>query len=591
MKTLGNYQLLAELGKGGMGNVYLALHKGIGGFEKKVAIKSILPHVADDAEFIRMLVDEARLTVQLTHPNIVQIIDLASEGDIHYVVMEYVEGVDLHRLAEHANPPLALDEAAHIIAEAAHALAYAHRKCGADGKPMDIVHRDISAHNLLVTSEGNTKVLDFGIAKAASNRVTTQIGVLKGKLAYMSPEQALGKPLDGRSDLFSLGIVMWELVTGKRLFSGHTDIQTLLRVQKCEVEPPSRLIAGFPHVLEEIVLRCLAREPAERYADGDRLADDLHEFMRSHQGAIHPRVRLARRVAEMVAAQPPRLVADANPAAPAAQTLMNASARTTQLPLGSLNAEIPMGKRPMARRFRIALAAVSVITALGLMGSGGFFLAKRSQPVGKQPHAIAATSIPSRPPESVQAPSAKSAKPVSVVSSGNIQPSAPALDIPLPPKDSASFESSAMTKRTPLDEPAPTPIRADPKQEIGAGVKASNGKQDVRDVAKAPAESVRQPGPKDAPVSPSAKAAPKSATKPEPKKAVAGNGFLSLNAVPWARVYINGKSVADSTPLLRHELPPGEYTIVLVNPDLRARKELKIEIQSGEHLRRSINLP
>ena len=205
----GHFTLGKRLARGGMAEVFLARQRGPEGFDRKVAVKRILPHLAETADFVRMFLSEARLAARLSHPNIVHIYELGQVGGDYFIAMEYVDGVHAGQLIEHARTePIWPELIARIGADAAGALAYAHRLTDADGRPLQLVHRDVSPQNIMVSSDGIVKLVDFGIAKAASKAEETRPGVVKGKYAYMSPEQTVGRALDGRSDVFSLGVVL-----------------------------------------------------------------------------------------------------------------------------------------------------------------------------------------------------------------------------------------------------------------------------------------------------------------------------------------------------------------------------------------------
>ena len=278
----GKYFLLDRINVGGMAEVYKAKTVGVEGFEKIVAIKRILPSVAEDEEFIKMFVDEAKITSQLSHANLCQTFDLGKIDDTFYIAMEYVPGKDLRAVFERMNRrgermPLTL--AAYVMARVCDGLDYAHRKRDPSGRDLHIVHRDVSPQNIIVSYEGEVKLIDFGIAKAANKITKTQAGILKGKFGYMSPEQVRGLALDGRSDIFAAGVVLYELCTGERLFTGASDFSVLEKVQQAKVTPPSQIDPNIPLRLERIILKALAREPEDRYQQAADVAHDLTRFL------------------------------------------------------------------------------------------------------------------------------------------------------------------------------------------------------------------------------------------------------------------------------------------------------------------------
>ncbi len=285
-ETYGRYQLLKKLATGGMAQIYLARQAGLEGFEKLVVVKRILPHLAENDDFITMFLDEARIAARLNHPNIVQIFDLGAQDDTFFIAMEYIHGEDVRRVwkqAERLGSNIPLPLILRMVIEACNGLDYAHKKADQSGRPLNIVHRDISPQNILVSFEGHVKVVDFGIAKAADQATVTKSGVLKGKYSYMSPEQASGEPLDCRTDTFALGVVLYELLTGARLFKRSNDIQTLNAVMECKVDPPSMLSARSPPELDAIVMKALARKREDRYAEARLLGAALEEFLLSRK--------------------------------------------------------------------------------------------------------------------------------------------------------------------------------------------------------------------------------------------------------------------------------------------------------------------
>ena len=275
---IGRYELLGRLALGGMAEILLARLRGPSGFERPVVIKRILPHYADVSAFVDMFLDEARLAARIAHPNVVHVHELGRTASDLYIAMEYLEGESVAGLMRRAVaramglPPFV---AAHIAAQACAGLHAAHELRDGQGNPQNLVHRDVSPQNLVVTYDGTVKILDFGIAKAADRISKTEAGVLKGKFDYMSPEQAEGMPLDRRSDVFSLGIVLYEISTGHRLFKRETTTATIRAVTNAYVRPPSEIVPDYPPVLERICLRALERHPDDRYPTAADMRRDL----------------------------------------------------------------------------------------------------------------------------------------------------------------------------------------------------------------------------------------------------------------------------------------------------------------------------
>ncbi len=277
-ETFGNYLLLKKIGSGGMAELYMARQTGVMGFERVLAIKRILPHLTEDAEFIQMFINEAKLAAQITHPHVAQVYDFGAVDGVYYMAMEYVMGKSLSYVlsaGKKREAPVPFRHALYITAKIAAGLDHAYRGKTIGGEPLGIIHRDISPQNILIAYNGDVKLVDFGIAKAASSGTHTQTGIIKGKLSYLSPEQAWGKRVDHRSDLFSLGIVLHEMLTGERLFKGENEFVTLERVRAAEVPPPSSVRPEIPKEIDPIVLKALAKNPDDRYATGHALQEAL----------------------------------------------------------------------------------------------------------------------------------------------------------------------------------------------------------------------------------------------------------------------------------------------------------------------------
>jgi serine/threonine-protein kinase len=292
-ERFGNYILTAHLGRGGMADVFRAQRTGVAGFARTVVVKRILSQYTSDPAFVSMFVNEAKIAAQLHHPNIAQVFDLGEQNGEYFMCLEYVRGTDLlgilRRLAkegvsDRAIPPAA---AAYIARELCRGLAHAHAHVGPDGQQQPIIHRDVSPQNVMVSWDGQVKLVDFGIAKAMfSMREETRTGALKGKIAYMSPEQVTGDHPGPESDVFAVGVVLYEMLIGRRLFKGQNDFETINRVKSMQIPPPSRVASWVPRDLDEVVMKALERERSARYPLATLMARDLDAFLASERFSI-----------------------------------------------------------------------------------------------------------------------------------------------------------------------------------------------------------------------------------------------------------------------------------------------------------------
>jgi len=283
--TIGSYEVLARLATGGMAELLLAKRTGIEGFQKVVVLKRILPHFASTPDFVEMFLHEARLAATLEHPNIVPVFDIGKAGDDYYFAMAYLHGRDvlaILRELSRRGQRMPIVHAIAVAAGIAAGLHHAHERLGFDGEPLGIVHRDVSPANAIVTFDGAVKLVDFGIAKASAQTNVTRVGVRKGKAAYMSPEQCRGDPLDRRTDIWSLGIVLYEMITMTRAFRADSELAIMHRIVSQDVPPPSKLQPDLPEDLEAIVMRCLQRDPGGRWQTAHELQRELERFCRAH---------------------------------------------------------------------------------------------------------------------------------------------------------------------------------------------------------------------------------------------------------------------------------------------------------------------
>ncbi len=295
---VGRYELIHRLGHGGMASVHLGRAIGTAGFERLVAVKVIHPHLANEPEFVDMFLDEARIAAKIHHPNVCETIDLGEDDGLFFMVMEYVEGDTLSSLTrqlQKAGETLPVASALKIASDACRGLAAAHDLQDHDGRALELVHRDVSPHNLLVTMDGRVKVVDFGIMKAAGKRSSTLTGQLRGKLTYMSPEQARGEPVDRRSDLYAVGVILWELLAGARFYRGQTDSEILAQVSLGRSRDIGEFRDDLPPEVATVLARALAPERADRYATAQDMLKDLRAATRQllHASDDEPRELLS----------------------------------------------------------------------------------------------------------------------------------------------------------------------------------------------------------------------------------------------------------------------------------------------------------
>ena len=416
----GQYVLVEKIATGGMAEVWKARMRGVEGFQKIVAIKKILPHLSDNQDFIEMFVDEAKLAAQLNHNNIIHIYDLGKIQSSYYIAMEYIDGYDLKtilRRGEDRGHPMTVELALFIASKLASALDYAHRKKDFEEKEMGLVHRDVSPQNVLVSQEGDIKLCDFGIAKAASKASHTQAGALKGKLQYMSPEQAWGRTIDRRSDIFALATVLFELLTNRKLFTGDNELSILEQVREARVQPPSLYNDEVTPEIDKVVIKALQKDPTNRYQTAGEMARDLDAILYSFKPtptsadlAIYMH-RLSTAEPEpfdtaatmidtplpVIATPPPAtpppaptpvaaFAAAASPAATIAAPMPAAAAAVAAANYGAT----PSYEEPKSGKSPVMLIAIGLLVA-AVLGAGAWFMLKGK---GDTPATAAAATAP-----------------------------------------------------------------------------------------------------------------------------------------------------------------------------------------------------
>jgi eukaryotic-like serine/threonine-protein kinase len=360
---LGDSELLLRIGRGGMATVWVARERGPTTEEDRlVAVKAMLPELADETEFVRMFLDEVKLVRSIRHPNVVNVYDVGEHDGVMWMSMEWVEGESLHTVIAEAGKRRAIppEMAVKIIADAAAGLHAAHELKDENGVTRGVVHRDVSPHNILIGTNGAVKLVDFGVAKAVG-RVSeaTRAGQLKGKFGYMSPEQARGKPIDRRSDVFALGIVLFELTTSRRLFRGESDIETLKLVISSRIPRPTSFDPSYPVELERIVMKALDRDATGRYQTALELEQDLRTYLKS-QRILVPQSGIAALLKRVVGQR----VEQRRKAVRSAVRTLGAGGQAAEL-ISNEPVFTPTGRE------KITVTGISVVTGTGLSGVSG----------------------------------------------------------------------------------------------------------------------------------------------------------------------------------------------------------------------------
>jgi serine/threonine-protein kinase len=553
-----------------MAEIYLATSRGPEGFEKEVVIKRVRSFLASDPGFVQMFIAEARLASRLNHANLVQIFDFDKHEDTYYLAMEYVRGHSLWDVRKKAREQmLSMRPAlvAQIGAEVARGLQHAHRLTE-KGKPLNLVHRDVTPHNVLLSYDGAVKLTDFGVAKAGNSQ--TSAGVLKGKFAYMSPEQSRGEPVDARTDVFALGIVLWEMLTGGRLFEGDSDVAVLRAVQQSAIAPPARLNPDVPPELDAIVMRALERDPATRYQTAQELERALASFVLQHAKSIddtdlgaYLRTLFADELSgagegtHVTATRTPTPAAAEQPREPTvAMRKGAASSAPTEPPERPLSPdEDPHASTQVAERHRPAPASVATVATKGASAS-----------------ASASVPAPAPAPAKGRRRALMGAVAVLCVVGGG----AGALALR---GSGSSSGTSVAAPRAEVPAASVTPVSSSPRSEPPAAVAVAEP---------APAAAPAAPGTTPAPASPPSSPAPApDSTVPARAEVPSANGTLVLQVVPWANISIDGKGRGQVEGRRVFQLPAGSHKIKLSQP--RGSRELDVAIEPGVTATRTVD--
>ncbi len=548
--SFGKYKLFASLGRGGMADVFLAVARGPLGFNKLVVVKRLRTTLADDESFLNMFLDEARLAARLNHPNVVHTYEVGEQDGSYFIAMEYLEGQSLNRVIKDlAKRGEQLDEGvcARIVADALAGLHHAHTLRDYDGKPLEIVHRDVSPHNVFVTYDGQVKLVDFGIAKAASSSTVTEVGVLKGKVAYMAPEQAMGAPVDCRADVFGMGVVLWELLARRRLLAGDTAAATLHRLLN-EPIPSISSVRDVDAGLAAIVARALEKEADRRYQSAQEMREAIEAWIRVTGRDVRQ---------EEIGAQITHLFHDVRDEVKRQvqeQMAMAANASSS----GDVAAAVVESGRTATANAKPARQRLPEIGVGSGSGSGVIKLAE------------------SLPPSSEESPEPERRRRGAIFLFVLLLLFAVVLAAFLLVKLAFAPKDDLVAERLPVSASArtlPTPVAsASARPPIDSPPTA------------APSATATAPtpvAPTRAPVTPSPTPTRNQVAPNVPGPDDNGPGFLTFDTYPWTRVTEGGRLLG-TTPLIKVPMSAGTHTLLLENNEQAIRKTYVVTIKSGE---------
>ncbi|WP_224247840.1 serine/threonine protein kinase [Hyalangium gracile] len=584
---LGKYRLLKLLATGGMGEVFLARQEGPAGFAKTVVVKRMLTHLGRDPKFVEMFLNEARLAAQLSHPNVVQIFELGEHNGAYFIAMEFIHGMNLRaikRRTEERRMEVPVGFAAWICAQALKGLHYAHTLTDELGAPQHIVHRDVSPDNVLVGFNGIVKMVDFGIAKASTSISTTGAGTVKGKYAYMAPEQLSGHPADPRTDVYAMGVVLYELLAGERPFTGTSEAALVKAILQDAPRPLREVRPNTPPELEEICRRALAKNPQERFPTAESMSTALEIFVLGLGGVAQEEVKtllqgLFSEEADMATVVSLRHRAGNPFGLPTPPPGPPSSAGRAPLPL----VPAPLKADPTQPG---AAPVTSTSQWVNVDLSTDFAAPVVAAPAPPAP-APAPAEQPRRPSRSWRWPAVSAA--LLMLAGGaalwtrterpaaeprpDAVPSAPAL---------AQLPARPTSEKLPDTEPAPPPPAPEalPPTEVPPAAATAQPAAPAPTAAPAPAPVEKEPPRK----------ATATASRPAARPAAkAATGTVTLRVNPWAEVFYAGKTLG-VTPMAPIELPSGTQTLTLVNRDLDVEKKVKVSVPANRDVVLRVNL-
>lgn len=562
--VVGAYTLLAKLATGGMAEIWLARQVGLRGFERLVVVKRIIESLSQDEAFVEMFLDEARIVVQLTHPNIVQVFDLGEHAGAYYIAMEYLAGenlVQVARAAAKAGVPLDAKASVKIAIAALEGLAHAHDRLGIDGKPLNVVHRDVSPHNIVLTWDGQVKLVDFGIARAANRATQTQGQQLKGKFAYMAPEQAKGDTeLDGRVDVFAMGVVLWEMVTHRRLFAFDDQIRILKELIGDEpIEAPHQRSPSVPTELSAIIMKALAKPLSQRFQSAQAFKAALENWLQANGGGPTPSElgQLMNKLFKARIAERTQLIEKAA----RGEVSMSRVSEVMKPPTDrSMPSGTPSGNTGVdgSGNLKLGIAAVGTLLLVLMAGAVSWKVLMSGPPEAPPDTVVEVVEPPPRPENKV--------------------PVVPAV---VEKNSSIAVETEPVGAKVTVDgKPAGTaPLTV---ADVAPGehvVEASlSGYASVKRTVNASSEGDRLMIVLTLP-------------KKEQKvvEAAVQKGRLSLSTDPWTHVSLNGKALGD-TPLIEVALPAGRHRLQLSNEQAKIDLAIEVEVKPGQLTKKVLRL-
>lgn len=579
--AFGKYQLFASLGRGGMADVFLSVARGQMGFNKLAVIKRLRQALAEESAFRNMFLDEARLAARLSHPNIVHTYEVGEQGGVYFIAMEYLEGQSLNKVLKEAlrrKEILEPEISVRVVADALAGLGYAHELRDYDGRPLSVIHRDISPHNIFVTYDGHTKLVDFGIAKAALSSTETEVGVLKGKVAYMSPEQAMGQRIDARSDLFAMGIVLWELIAQQRLMTGESAANTLHKLMN---EPIPRLSQVLPRIdpnLEMLVARALEKDPEHRWQSASEMRGALESWLAAHprqtrQDDVGRRMMsLFGSVREEVQRQIQKHMAALTPAA----NTQELQALTAE----SLKRMEQSGANVSGQLLRLGTSGSG--SGSGVVASYGGLPPPSGYPSGVSSASHAHVPPPVLMPAPAPAPAPKSSSALLIVITIGCFLLAGLLIVVLGLRDRKQG-LLAVDEPTPSAQPTAEATSAPPEPSATA---SATGAPPAATTPATPAPTATTPA-KTAHTAhtptPRTATAPKTSTPPPPPPPTEEPGFVTVSAYPWAKVTEGGRVICAVTPCNKVSMGPGTHTLTFENGESPGQKQtVTVQVRSGE---------